>query len=92
MSRTPPRFAKCPFCGSHPHHGLTKIEHCQLHGEPFQRFKIHCPKGHATVIEASEEIATEIWNTRIYPEIDIISRLDEMGYCVVRKDTTNDHA
>lgn len=58
------RFKPCPFCGSHPHHGLGKTQHDQLHGEPFQDFRIWCTAGHATVIGNDQAQATEKWNTR----------------------------
>lgn len=54
----------CPLCGKHPHHGLGKLQHCQLHGEPFQNFRIWCTAGHAQVEEASRELAFTAWNTR----------------------------
>lgn len=54
----------CPFCGAPPHHGLGRVEHCQLHGEPFQRFQIWCPKGHAKITAADETRARELWDTR----------------------------
>jgi hypothetical protein len=57
----------CPFCGATPHHGLTKVEHCQLHGEPFQRFKIHCPHGCAQIVMPTEAMAREKWNARYAP-------------------------
>jgi len=54
----------CPFCGAHPHHGLTKVEHDQLHGEPFQRFRVWCPHGCASKLEANRELAVAVWNRR----------------------------
>lgn len=54
----------CPFCGAKPHQGLGKIQHCSLHGEPFQDFHIKCPKGHASVDGVNRERAVEAWNTR----------------------------
>lgn len=57
-------FKKCPFCGAHPHHGLTKVEFDQLHGDPFQRYRIWCPKGHADVRSVNRELATFEWNHR----------------------------
>ncbi|CDP50668.1 Phage protein [Devosia sp. DBB001] len=54
----------CPFCGAHPHHGLTKVEHDQLHGEPFQRFRVWCPHGCASKLEANRELAVAAWNRR----------------------------
>jgi hypothetical protein len=58
------RLEPCPFCGARPHHGLGKVEHCQLHGDPFQRYQVWCPKGHATTVEVNREQATAAWNTR----------------------------
>lgn len=53
----------CPFCGATPHRGLTKVKHCQLHGDPYQDFRIWCPHGCAKV-ERSEASAIAAWNTR----------------------------
>lgn len=64
MSAHTAKSLPCPFCGARPHHGLGKVEHCSLHGEPFQRFNIWCPKGHAKVSGANEELANREWNTR----------------------------
>ena len=58
------RSKPCPLCGATALHGLTKVENCQLHGEPFQRFAIWCPKGHARVVGANEQIANREWNNR----------------------------
>lgn len=58
------KLKPCPFCGSHPHHGLTKVQHDQLHGDPFQMFKIWCTRGHCKVVAADRERATTAWNTR----------------------------
>ena len=58
------KLLKCPFCGSTPHKGVGKIENCQTHGEPFQRFWIACPKGHARVNGVNEALAYEEWNTQ----------------------------
>jgi hypothetical protein len=57
-------FLGCPFCGRHPHHGKTKKQYCQLHGEPFQMYQVFCPSGHATITEGNREHATRVWNTR----------------------------
>lgn len=54
----------CPFCGARPHHGLMKVEYCQLHGDPFQRFKVWCPHGCAEKIGANRELAITAWNRR----------------------------
>ena len=55
----------CPFCGAHPHHGLTKIMHCQLHGDPYQNFRIWCPHKCAQVECGDETRAAKKWNTRV---------------------------
>ena len=54
----------CPLCGATPHHGLGKVEHCQLHGEPFQRWNIKCPKGHVSVWGMDKARALREWNAR----------------------------
>lgn len=54
----------CPFCGAKPHQGLGKLQYCQLHGDPFQRFHIKCPKGHAEIDGVTRERAVEGWNAR----------------------------
>lgn len=54
----------CPLCGARPHHGLGKVQHCSLHGGPFQDFSIWCPKGHVKVTSVNEEVALREWNTR----------------------------
>lgn len=55
----------CPFCGATPHHGLTKVEHCQLHGDDFQRYEIWCPHGCARINRVNEQQARIAWNTRL---------------------------
>lgn len=54
----------CPFCGARPHRGLGKVQHDQLHGEPFQRAWIRCPSGHASFDCMTEQMAADAWNTR----------------------------
>jgi len=54
----------CPFCGATPHRGLGKKESCQMHGEPFQRYSIWCPKGHANVTAQNEAMARQEWSSR----------------------------
>ena len=57
----------CPFCGAKPHRGLGKVQHDQLHGEPFQRAWVRCPSGHASFDCMTEEMAAAAWNTRATP-------------------------
>jgi hypothetical protein len=52
----------CPFCKATPHRGLTKAQADQLHGEPFQRYRIWCPHGCANIERMNEEQAREAWN------------------------------
>lgn len=59
-----PELKPCPFCEATPHKGFGKKEFCQLHGDPFQRFSIWCPTGHAKITEQNEEAAITAWNTR----------------------------
>lgn len=59
LEKTKPRL--CPFCKATPHHGLGKVEHCQLHGEPFQRFSIWCPHGCAKITRMTETSARKDW-------------------------------
>jgi hypothetical protein len=58
------RLKACPFCGANPHHGLGKVEYCQLHGDPFQRFSVWCPSGCAKKTAADRERAIASWNAR----------------------------
>lgn len=55
---------RCPFCQATPHKGLTKVQHDQLHGEPFQRYRIWCPHGCASIDRINEGQAREAWNCR----------------------------
>ena len=64
------KISGCPLCGATPHHGLGKVEHCSLHGEPFQRFSIWCPSGHARVTSINESVARKEWAHR--PEIEAL--------------------
>lgn len=54
----------CPFCGATPHQGQGKVEYDQLHGDPYQRWHIKCPHGHANVWGMNQELALREWNTR----------------------------
>jgi hypothetical protein len=51
----------CPFCGAHPHHGLSKVMYDGLHGDPYQRFQVWCPNGHAKVDKVNREQAFAAW-------------------------------
>lgn len=51
----------CPFCGATPHHGLGKVQHCQLHGDPFQDFSIWCPHGCAKITRGDGARAWKDW-------------------------------
>lgn len=66
---TPPsgQMTACPFCGATPHRGPTKVEYCQLHGDPFQRYRLWCPHGCATILRQTEAEAIAAWNTRPQP-------------------------
>ncbi|MBO4228039.1 hypothetical protein GRB70_37455 [Bradyrhizobium neotropicale] len=59
----------CPFCGATPHRGPTKTRHDQLHGEPFQNYRIWCPHGCASIERPSKELAISAWNTRTSPPL-----------------------
>lgn len=53
----------CPFCGAKPHLGLSKIQHDQLHGDPYQDTIIKCP--HLCVeMRGSRDSVFDRWNTR----------------------------
>ena len=54
----------CPFCNAKPKQGLTKVQHDQLHGEPFQRFEIWCPHHCARINRVNREQAISAWNQR----------------------------
>lgn len=55
---------RCPFCGASPHRGKDKVQYDQLHGEPFQRYRIWCPHGCAQTNQVNEEQAIAAWNRR----------------------------
>lgn len=62
----------CPFCGRKPHHGLSKVRYCQLHGDPIQDYRVWCPMGsgvpfdgsHARVDACDQQTAFSLWNQR----------------------------
>ena len=58
----------CPFCGASAHQGLTKVQHDQLHGEPFQRFEVWCPANCARINRVNRTQAVAAWNNRIRAE------------------------
>jgi len=53
----------CPFCGATPHKGPTKMMTGQ-DGEPFHRYRVWCPHGHAAFEEMSAVLAVTAWNRR----------------------------
>jgi hypothetical protein len=57
----------CPFDGATPLQGLTKVRHCQMHGDPFQSWFIRCPHGCAQVDAADQPRAIALWNRRASP-------------------------
>lgn len=57
-------LASCPFCGATPHRGKMGVQYDQLHGEPFQRYRVWCPHGCASIDRINEEQARAAWNTR----------------------------
>jgi len=61
---TPTELLACPFCGAQPHRGQGKVQHDQLHGEPFQRYLIWCPHRCARIDGMNEFQAVAAWNTR----------------------------
>lgn len=69
----------CPFCGATPHRGPGKVEHCQLHGEPFQRFSVWCPRGHAKITGRNESAAREEWNMRAPSAAEAAAMLREVA-------------
>lgn len=59
----------CPFCGRNPHHGLSKVRYCQLHGDPVQDYRVWCPIGsfdgsHARIDACDQQTAFSLWNHR----------------------------
>lgn len=62
----------CPFCRARPHHGLSKVMYDALHGDPYQRFLVWCPKGHAKVDKINREQAFAAWNTRQPTQSDVL--------------------
>lgn len=59
---------RCPFCNATPHKGATKVQHDQLHGDSFQRYRIWCPHGCANIERVNEEQAREAWNGSDLPD------------------------
>jgi hypothetical protein len=64
----------CPFCGAHPHHGLSKVMYDGLHGDPYQRFQVWCPNGHAKVDKVNREQAFTAWKA-CQPQTDALAIL-----------------
>ena len=65
-------LATCPFCDAKPKHGLGKVQYDQLHGDPFQRYRVWCPMGsgvsfegsHARLEAADAQTTAGLWNQR----------------------------
>lgn len=63
----------CPFCGARPQHGLGKVLHDQLHGDPYQQYRVWCPScggygysGADVRVECiDKERAFAKWNQRV---------------------------
>lgn len=60
-------LAVCPFCGATPHRGKMGVQYDQLHGEPFQRYRVWCPHGCASLDRVNAEQAIAAWNRRSPP-------------------------
>lgn len=73
------KLLPCPFCGANPHHGLTKVMHCQLHGDPYQNFRIWCPHKCAQVECGDEPRAAKKWNTRAAMQADAAPVADRVS-------------
>lgn len=71
----------CAHCGAKPTKGLSKVGHCQMHGDPWQYAIIGCKaegcpvrpsvQGGDIYCGGKEEAynkASIIWNKRFYPE------------------------
>lgn len=58
----------CPFCGSSPVKELSKVQYCQLHGDPHQDIIIRCKSSlcpaNPKVSGYDEDNAIERWNKR----------------------------
>jgi hypothetical protein len=59
-----PAVERCPFDGATAHHGPTAVQHDQLHGEPYQRYRVWCPHGCASIERMNKAQAIEAWNRR----------------------------
>ena len=57
------KLKTCPFCGGYPKTQQCKVQHCQLHGDPYQDWKIVCC--FITIQKPTREECYKIWNTRI---------------------------
>lgn len=78
----------CPFCGSTPHIQFGKLNHCQLHGDPYQAIKLCCANKECPTrpsLEAGDihnggkekALAEAIvkWNTRPTPQTPVDVRI-----------------
>jgi hypothetical protein len=85
----------CPFCGSTPRHGLGKVQHCQLHGDPYQNYRVWCAKdgahydsSHARVSAGDKDRAVAAWNAHSALETTALlllsdrnTLIDAASYC-----------
>ncbi len=58
----------CPFCGKAAYQGLTKVQYCQLHGEPWQDYAVSCPDQHARIVARDKASAIAAWNRRAHTD------------------------
>jgi hypothetical protein len=85
-----PLLLPCPFCGAQPHHGLSKVMHDGLHGDPYQRFLVWCPKDHAKVDKVNREQAFAAWNTRQPTQSDALREALEAAPLIGRTESVYD--
>jgi len=65
---TEEKLKECPFCGHEPSWRLTKVMHCQLHGDEYQNHILGCFNPKCIMkpfsTEPTKYWCIKNWNTR----------------------------